>query len=178
MLTKPERPEKIRYYLNMAQSVAQRSTCYRARFGAVIVRGDQVVATGYVGAPRQTKDCLEREQCLRQELGIPRGQRYELCRSVHAEMNAVINAARAGVSVIDGDLFLIGIDPQTGQLLNAMPCNFCKRHLINSGLKNVHCQQSDGSIKTFSIEDWSKEWTIGDIIDDNQQYGAGVAPKN
>jgi len=176
-LIKPKRPSKLDYYLGLAKAASERATCYRARFGAIIVRDDQIIATGYVGAPRGTRDCLERESCLRQQLNIPRGQRYELCRSVHAEMNAIINAARAGVSVLNGNLFLIGYDPQTDQALDAMPCNMCKRHLINAGLRLIHCRQKDNSILTFSIADWAKEWSEGDIIDDKQRYGAGVAPK-
>jgi len=100
------RPSKEKYYLNIAKEVAQRSTCFRVKIGTIIVRDDVVLATGYVGAPRKTKDCFERENCLRDQLKIPHGQRYELCRSVHSEMNCLINAARSGASVFRGDMFI------------------------------------------------------------------------
>ena len=95
---KNNRLSKDAYYINIAKSVAARATCRSVKFGAIIVKDDQIIATGYVGAPRKTKDCLERGNCLRRELKIPSGHRYELCRSVHAEMNAIVNAARAGPS--------------------------------------------------------------------------------
>ena len=83
------RPSKKEHYLNIAREVAQRSTCFRRKFGAIIVKDDVIVATGYVGAPRKTQDCFERGECLRDKMGTPHGQRYELCRSVHAEQNCV-----------------------------------------------------------------------------------------
>ena len=100
---KSTRTSKDHYYLGIAKEVASRSTCWRRAIGAIIVRDDQIISTGYVGAPRKTKDSLEHGFCLRDKLGIPHGQRYELCRSVHAEQNAIINAARAGVSLLGGD---------------------------------------------------------------------------
>ncbi|MEA3344441.1 MAG: hypothetical protein U9Q16_02055, partial [Patescibacteria group bacterium] len=100
------RPSKEEYYLNIAKQIAQRSTCFRLRAGAIILKNDQIISTGYIGAPRGTKDCLERGECLRNKLNIPHGQRYEVCRSVHAEQNAIINAARAGVSLLNGDMYL------------------------------------------------------------------------
>ena len=96
----PAKISKDEYYLNIAREVALKSTCYRANIGCLIVKDDQIIATGYIGAPRKTKDCFEHGNCLRTMLGLPHGQRYELCRSVHAEQNAIINAARAGVSLL------------------------------------------------------------------------------
>lgn len=103
---KNKRPSKDAYYINIAKSVAARATCMSVNFGAIVVKNDQIIATGYVGAPRKTMDCLERGKCLRRELKVPSGHRYELCRSVHAEMNAIINAARAGVSLLGGDIYI------------------------------------------------------------------------
>ena len=97
-----QRPEKEEYYLNIAQVVSKRSTCLKVLIGAIIVKEDQIIATGYVGAPRHTRSSLEHGFCLRQKLQIPSGTQYELCRSVHAEQNAIINAARAGVSLLGG----------------------------------------------------------------------------
>ena len=104
----PPRISKDEYYLGIAREVARRSTCFRRSIGAIIVRDDQIISTGYVGAPRKTRDSVEHGFCLRDRLGIPHGQRYELCRSVHAEQNAIINAARAGVSLLGGDMYIFG----------------------------------------------------------------------
>jgi dCMP deaminase len=108
---------------------------------------------------------------LRDELKIPHGTRYEICRSVHAEMNAIINAARAGVSLMGGDLYMYSEDPKDGERLNFFPCFFCKRMIINAGLKRVICSLKDGGMKIFMVEDWIKEWQEKDIMDDKYQYG-------
>ena len=164
------RPSKDQYYLNIAREVAQRSTCMRMKFGAIIVRDDQIIATGYVGVPRNTKDCFERENCLRDQLKIPHGQRYELCRSVHAEQNAIINAARAGVSLLGGDMFLYA-ESQKGEMKNAIPCFICKKMIINAGLNRVICSTKEKKYKIFNIQDWVKDWQERDILDDQHQYG-------
>ena len=163
------RPSKERYYLDIARQVAQRSTCRRRKFGSVIVRDDQIVATGYVGAPRKTKDCFERGYCLREKLNIPHGQNYELCRSVHSEMNAIINAARAGVSILGGDIYIWGTD-EKGNPINTFPCFLCKKMIINAGLKRVICSQENGDYKIYNVSDWVKEWQEKDLIDDQEKY--------
>jgi len=170
------RPSKDEYYLKIAQEVALRSTCFRRKFGAIIVRDDQIVATGYVGAPRKTKECFLHKVCLRDSLGIPHGQRYEICRSVHAEQNALINAARAGVSVLNGDMYIYGADSK-GNPIDAFPCFICKKMIINAGLNRVICSTKDGCLKIFYVKDWIKEWQENDIIDDRHQYGQPI-PKD
>jgi dCMP deaminase len=169
------RPSKDQYYLNIAKEVAGRSTCYRVRIGAIVVRDDQIIATGYVGAPRKTRDCFERGFCLRDKLGIPHGQRYELCRSVHAEQNALINAARAGVSVLGGDIYIYGEEAK-GEKIDAFPCFICKKMLINAGLKRVICstKRKGEDYKIFDVQNWLKEWQKHDIIDDKYQYGQKI----
>ena len=164
------RPPGDKYYLNIAKEVAQRSTCLRVKFGAIIVKNDVIVATGYVGAPRKTRDCFERGVCLRDQMRIPHGQRYELCRSVHCEQNCLINAARSGVSVLGGDMYIWGCDRQ-GDLIDAFPCFICKKMIINAGLERVICSTSDGNYKVFFVKDWVKEWQEKDILDDKHQYG-------
>lgn len=166
-----KRPSKDSYYLNIAREVSRRSTCYRNAFGAIIIRDDQIIAAGYVGAPRSTKDCFEHGFCLRDKLHIPHGQRYELCRSVHAEMNAIINAARAGVSLLNGDMYLYGERKPSGEKVDAIPCFICKKMVINAGLKRVICSTNDNNIKIFPVADWINDWQEHDIIDDKQQYG-------
>lgn len=166
------RPSKDQYYLDIAKQVSERSTCFRAKGGAIIVRGDQLISSGYIGAPRKTKDCFERGNCLRDELKVPHGQRYELCRSVHSEANAIINAARAGVSLFGGDLYLHTRD-RNNKVVDTTPCFFCKRMIINAGIERVICSSSDPKkgFNVFNVADWVKEWQEGDIIDDKHQYG-------
>ncbi len=153
-----KRPSKTDYYLNIAREVAQRSTCLRRRVGAVIIREDQIIATGYAGAPRGTPNCMDIGFCAREAANIPSGERYELCRSVHAEPNAIINAARAGVSVLNGTLYLI-VENIDGSLMEeANSCLMCQRWIINAGLKNVIVRQPQGIVE-ISVLDWMKNDT-------------------
>lgn len=168
------RISKDQYYMNIAKEVAERSTCFRARHGAIIVRDDQIISTGYVGAPRKTKDCFERGNCLRKELGIPSGQRYEMCRSIHAEQNAIINAARAGVNLLGGVIYIYSekTDEQGNfSVIDAYPCFICKKMIVNSGLHSAVCNSKDGQLKTFSITDWTTDWQENDLLDDISCYG-------
>lgn len=168
---RPKRISKHEYYLGIAKEVARRSTCFRRSIGAIIIRDDQIISTGYVGAPRKTKDSLEHGFCLRDKLKIPHGHRYELCRSVHAEQNAIINAARAGVSLLGGDMYVFGSIPEEERPIDAFPCFICKKMIINSGLNRLIGSTSDGKFKVFNISDWADDWQTVDIIDDKQQYG-------
>lgn len=167
----PRRKSKHEYYLGIAREVAQRSTCFRRSIGAIIIRDDQIISTGYVGAPRKTKDSFEHGSCLRDKLNIPHGQRYELCRSVHAEQNAIINAARAGVSLLGGDMYIFGVVFGENTPINAFPCFICKKMIINSGINRVICSTVDGKMKIFRVAEWIEDWQKSDIIDDEQQYG-------
>lgn len=168
---KKKRISKDEYYLGIAEEVARRSTCWRRSIGAIIIRDDQIISTGYVGAPRKTKDSFEHGFCLRDKLKIPHGQRYELCRSVHAEQNAIINAARAGVSLLGGDIYIYGRIFGKDKPIDAFPCYICKKMIINAGLNRVICSTADGKMKIFSVTDWIKEWQQSDILDDSHQYG-------
>ncbi|MBM3295939.1 MAG: dCMP deaminase family protein [Candidatus Aminicenantes bacterium] len=167
----PPRISKEDYYLGIAREVSRRSTCWRRSIGALIVRDDQIISTGYVGAPRKTRDSLEHGRCLRDHLGIPHGQRYELCRSVHAEQNAIINAARAGVSLLGGDIVIYGMESADGRPIDAFPCFICKKMIINAGLVRVICSTADGGSLVFLVDDWARAWREGDILDDKRQYG-------
>ncbi len=168
------RPTKEEYYLNIAKEVALRSTCKRAIHGSIIVREDQIIATGYNGAPRKTLDCYERGNCLRTQLGIPSGEKYELCRSVHAEQNVIINSARAGVSLLNGDIYVwsMKVDKGENKLLKAYPCFICKKMIINSGLKRYIAYDETGKIAIYNIEDWAKEWANKDMLDSDVKYNA------
>jgi len=134
------RPSKEQYYLKIAFPVAARSTCLRRKYGAIIVRDDQIVSTGYNGAPRGASNCMDLGYCYRERNKIRAGERYELCRGVHAEQNSIINAARAGVSVLNGTIFISGVDAKTGKLMDEKyltPCRLCARMVINAGLKGA-----------------------------------------
>ncbi|MFC1692813.1 cytidine/deoxycytidylate deaminase family protein [Candidatus Latescibacterota bacterium] len=153
------RPDKDHYYLNIAREVACRSTCLRRFFGAVIVKNDQIVSTGYAGAARNTKNCTDIGVCPRQKAGIPRGERYELCRSVHAEMNAIIHASRT--DMIDSTLYLVGLDAQDGVVVDgAKPCKICTRLIINAGIKTVKVLNPEDKITSFEVVDFIKNEEI------------------
>ena len=168
---KPKRVSKDEYYLGIAKEVSGRSTCFRRSIGAIIIRDDQIISTGYVGAPRKTRDSFEHGYCLRDKLNIPHGHRYELCRSVHAEQNAIINAARAGVSLLGGDMYIHGRSYEQDEPIDAFPCFICKKMIINAGLDRIICCTAEGKMKVFSVSDWAKEWQEGDILDDAHHYG-------
>lgn len=129
------RIDKNNYYLDIAETVLERGTCLRRLFGAIIVKNDEIISTGYVGAPRGRKNCNDLKYCMREKLNIPRGERYEMCRSVHAEQNAIISASRR--DMIDATLYLVGKEMNNEYVKNAMPCMFCKRMIINAGIKKV-----------------------------------------
>ena len=131
-----KRIDKNNYYLDIAETTLERSTCIRRKWGAVIVKNDEIISTGYNGAPRGRKNCNELGYCMREKLNIPRGERYELCRSVHAEQNAIISAPRK--DMIDATLYIVGINVNDGSYVSkSMPCAMCKRVIINSGIKNI-----------------------------------------
>ena len=147
------RRDKINYYLDIAETVLERSTCIRRKFGAIIVKHDEIISTGYVGAPRGRKNC---NYCTRDKLGVPKGQRYELCRSVHAEQNAILSAARA--DMIDATLYLACHDARTDQLDGEVePCSMCKRLIINAGIKQVIVRQTRDAYKIITVSDWVEQ---------------------
>lgn len=147
------RVDKHNYYLDIADTVTERGTCIRRNFGAIIVKNDEIVATGYTGAPRGRKNCSDLGFCMREKLNIPRGERYELCRSVHAEANCIISAARR--ETIGATLYLVGRDVKTGELVeNACSCAMCKRMIINAGVENVIVRNTKTEYKVYPVEDW------------------------
>ena len=148
-----ERRDKENYYLDIAQAVAGRGTCLRRNFGAIIVKHDQIMSTGYSGAPRGRRNCCDLGYCLREKMNIPRGERYELCRSVHAEANAIINASRS--EMIGGTLYLVGIETATGELVpDANACSMCKRQIINAGISRVVIRNSPDNFTALYGQDW------------------------
>lgn len=133
---KIERVNKQQYYLDIAKIVLKRGTCIRRNYGAVIVKGDEIVSTGYTGSPRGETNCSDTGICIREKLNVPPGEKYELCKSVHAEMNACISAGR--FRAIGGELYLVGLDMKTGEYIeNPKPCDMCQRVIKNSGIMRV-----------------------------------------
>lgn len=148
-----ERVSKINYYLDIARTVAKRGTCLRRKFGAIIVKNDSIIATGYAGAPRGRKNCCDLGYCLRDKMNIPRGERYELCRSVHAEANAIISASRE--TMIGADLYLTCIDPSTGQSVpGTCSCQMCKRLCINAGISRVIVREDGENYTIYDVNEW------------------------
>lgn len=147
------RKDKINYYLDIAQSVSERSTCLRRHYGCIIVKNDEIIATGYNGAPRGRKNCDELGYCYREQMKVPRGERYELCRSVHAEQNAIISAARR--DLLDATMFICGINASSNEVEpNSTSCLMCKRVVINSGIKEVIVREPSKLYSIYKVEDW------------------------
>ena len=151
-----ERPSKDHYYLNIACEVSRRSTCLRRHFGAIIVKNDQIISTGYAGAPRGTVNCIDLGECPRQKAKIPRGERYELCRSVHAEQNAIIHASRQ--DMIDSTMYLAGLEAIDRSVVKgAKPCLLCTRMIINAGISKVVVLEPRNNITVYDVDDFIKE---------------------
>lgn len=152
------RRDKINYYLDIAETVLERGTCLRRNFGAIIVKNDQIISTGYVGAPRGTANCSSIGYCTREKLHIPRGERYEMCRSVHAEANAIVHASRP--DMLGSTLYLVGKECKTGEYVeNANPCAMCKRLIINAGISIVIVRDSSQDYRSTIVYD---EWVVND----------------
>ncbi|MEG1551154.1 MAG: deaminase [Oscillospiraceae bacterium] len=148
-----ERRDKINYYLDLAETVAHRSTCLRRHFGAVIVQNDEVISTGYVGAPRGRKNCCDLGYCIRTEMKIPRGERYELCRSVHAEANAIISSSRD--KMLGGTMYLVGIECDSSEyVINASSCSMCKRMIINAGIEHIVIRDTKDEYRIINVKKW------------------------
>ncbi|GAA0125880.1 MULTISPECIES: deaminase [Clostridium] len=147
------RIDKHNYYLDICETVLERGTCLRRNFAAIIVKNDEIMATGYTGAPRGRKNCSDIGHCKREELNVPRGTRYEICRSVHAEQNAIISARRH--DMIGSTLYLVGKEYNTGELVkNASPCTLCKRFIINAGIENVIIRDTNTFYREVEVKEW------------------------
>lgn len=158
------RRDKINYYLDLADVVSQRGTCLRKRYGAVIVKNDEVISTGYVGAPRGRKNCSDLGHCIRQKMDIPRGERYELCRSVHAEANAIISAERD--KMIGSTLYLSGREVDTGAYVkNSNSCAMCKKMIINAGIERVFIRDTEDDYREIAVQEWvEKDDSLNSVL--------------
>ena len=156
-----DRRDKINYYLDIAETVLERGTCLRRNYGSIIVKNDEIISTGYTGAPRGRKNCTDLGRCRRSELNVPRGTQYELCRSVHSEANAIISASIK--DMIGATLYLVGKEEGTKEIVkNANSCTMCKRLIINAGIEKVIIRETEKEYKVIKVEDW--------IDDDDSLY--------
>ncbi len=147
------RVSKENYYLDIAQTVAERSTCLRKCYGAIIVKNDVIVSTGYNGAPRGRKNCSDLASCFRDKLNIPRGERYELCRSVHSEQNAIIAASRE--QMLGSTLYMVCVDPSNGEVVaGTNSCMMCKRVILNAGIERVVIRDTAEEYRVINVSDW------------------------
>ena len=153
-----KRIDKENYYLDIAQTVCERSTCLRRCYGAIIVKNDEIISTGYNGAPRGRKNCADLNFCTREAMNIPSGQRYELCRSVHAEANCIISAARK--DTLGATIYMACVDPKTGDLIpDSTSCSMCRRLIINAGIRRIVIRDTATDYRVVDVE---KEWVEDD----------------
>lgn len=139
--------------MDIAEAVAQRCTCLRRHYGAIIVKNDEVISTGYAGAPRGRKNCCDLGYCIRDERKIPRGERYELCRSVHAEANAIISASRQ--ELLGSKLYLVGKECSCGEyVVQASSCSMCKKMIINAGIAQVIIRDTKDEYHKIDVKQW------------------------
>ena len=151
-----KRVSKHNYYLDIAQTVAERSTCLRKMYGAIIVKNDSIISTGYNGAPRGRANCSDLQYCMRDKLNIPRGERYELCRSVHSEANAIIAAPRE--QMLGATLYMTCIDPASGEIVGGVcSCMMCKRMIINAGITKVVFRDTADEFRIVDVQEWIDE---------------------
>ena len=151
-----ERVDKVNYYLDIAESVAERGTCLRNNYGSIIVKNDEIISTGYTGAPRGRENCIDLGYCTRQKYEMPSGKGYERCRSVHSEQNAIISAARK--DMIGATLYLVGINQRNGEYVkDNEPCSFCKRMIINAGIEKVVMRDTKKEYRVEEVENWIRQ---------------------
>ena len=159
-----KRIDKENYYLDIAETVLERSTCLRRCYGAIIVKNDEIVSTGYNGAPRGRRNCMDLGYCTREAMQVPSGERYELCRSVHAEMNAIISAARR--DTLGATLYLAGREAKSGELLHdATSCSMCRRVIINAGIDRVVIRSGNAGIDRVVIRSGERDYRVVHVED-------------
>lgn len=169
------RQEKENYYLDIAQTVLARSTCLRRHYGSIIVKNDEIISTGYNGAPRGRKNCLDMNFCTRMAMNIPSGQRYELCRSVHSEANAIISASRS--EMIGSTLYMTCVNPETGELIpQSTSCSMCRRLIINAGIEKVVIRDTKLEYSVVNVIDWIEE--DDSLLENLQKQNLGLEQFN
>lgn len=156
-----KRISKIDTYLNCAESFAYRSTCLKRWYGAVIVKEDAVISTGYNGSPRGYANCCDIGRCPRMKQDMHQGEGYGLCRAIHAEANALLNCSRE--QTIGADLYLTGVNPRDSSVHKAKPCPLCARTIIQAGIHRVIMRQGDGADNYLVVEARDLEWVLGEL---------------
>lgn len=162
-----ERVSKNNYYLDIAEAISKRGTCLRKNYGCIIVKNDEIIATGYTGAPRGRENCNDLGYCVKKNTfpDVHHGG-YDACRSVHAEQNAMLSAPRR--DMIDASLFLVGIRKDTGTYEEgALPCQMCRKLIINSGIKKVYVRIDKENYETINVEDWIEK---DDLLEGKTTY--------
>ncbi len=150
-----KRISKIDTYLNCAETFAYRSTCIKRKYGAVIVKDDVVISTGYNGSPRGCDNCCDLGHCPRMERNMHQGEGYGICRAIHAEANALLNCSRQ--QTIGADLYLTGVNPDN-TIHRAKPCPLCARSIIQAGIRNVYLRIGDGADNYIQVPAGELEW--------------------
>ena len=150
-----KRISKENYYLDIAQTVLERATCLRRVYGAIIVKNDEIISTGYNGAPRGRCNCIDLGYCTREKMQVPRGERYELCRSVHAEANAIISAARR--DTLGSTMYLAGRQASGELLRHATSCTMCRRLIINAGIDRMVIRTGEMEYDVVKVQEWIDE---------------------
>ncbi len=148
------RVDKINYYLDIAEVIAERGTCLRKNYGCVIVKNDEIISTGYTGAPRGRENCIDLGYCVKKKIypDVRHGG-YDACRSVHAEQNAIISAARK--DMINSTLYLVGKRKDTNEYeQGSMCCQMCRKLIINSGIKEVIVRENKTEYNRVDVSDW------------------------
>lgn len=151
-----KRISKIDTYLNCAETFALRSTCLKRKYGAVIVKDDVVISTGYNGSPRGYDNCCDLGSCPRIERNMHQGEGYGICRAIHAEMNALLNCSRE--QTIGADLYLAGVNPNDNSIHKAKPCPVCARNIIQAGINKVILRTGDGEDNYIIVSASELEW--------------------
>lgn len=151
-----KRISKIDAYLNCAETFAYRSTCIKRKYGAVIVKDDVVISTGYNGSPRGCDNCCDLRTCPRMERNMHQGEGYGICRAIHAEANALLNCSRQ--QTIGADLYLTGINPGDNSIHQAKPCPICARSIIQAGIRTVYLRIGDGTDNYTAVPAGALEW--------------------
>lgn len=148
-----ERRDKVNHYLDIAQTISERGTCLRRNYGCIIVKNDEIISTGYTGSPRGRKNCIDLKVCFREKMNIPRGQMYEKSRSVHAEMNAIISAARR--DMLGSTMYIVGINYDDKTIVkNANSCSICKRLIINAGIEKIYIRDTKDDYRVIYVDEW------------------------
>lgn len=152
------RVSKIDTYLNCAEVFAHRSTCLKRKYGAVIVKDDVVISTGYNGSPRGKENCCDIGECPRIKLNMHQGEGYGICKAVHAEANALLNCSRE--QTMGADLYLTGINPEDASIHMAKPCPLCARMIMQAGIKNVYLRQGQGVANYKVVDANDLDWCL------------------